>query len=354
MSDSSLRARLREPAAWLVGFVILLLIPFTQGGYTVSQVTLALVYAIAILGLNLPVGFAGQISLGQGAFFGVGAYSTLILTTKAHLPLLTTIPIAGLICFALGYMFGLPARRLRGLYLALVTLAISVALPELVVKFTGLTGGAAGLAMGNLPSAWGGLSQIQYIYLLAAGVAFMLAIVARNLIRSDVGRVARAIRDREISALCTGIDVGTVKVRLLAWSAMYAGIAGALYAITIGFVSPESFPLMLSITLLAGCVVGGLESVPGAVLGGLFIVYVPVEAEKVSQALTSVTYGVVIILTLYLLPQGLASLPKRLWSLAHAASERAGIKRGEPAVEPAPMRSADGGTSADASVPADS
>ena len=313
--------------------VVVLLIPFLFGPYRVGQFTLVLAYAVAVLGLNLLVGYNGQISLGHGAFFALGAYTAALLIEKASVPYLLTLPAAGLVCFVAGYLFGVPALRLHGLYLALVTLGLAIAMPQLIKRFDELTEGTQGLVVEQPTSpSWLPLEDDQFLYLLALAVAALMFLLAWNLTRGQLGRAIKAVRDGEIPASTLGVNLAATKTRVFALSAAYAGVAGALYVFAIGFVAPEAFTLTISFAFLAAIVVGGLATISGAVLGALFIEFVPVYASDVNDALTGVIYGGVLIAFMWVLPGGAASLPRRLRELM--ARRRTGEER-EPTREPA-------------------
>jgi branched-chain amino acid transport system permease protein len=303
-----------------------LLVPFLFGPYRVGQFTLVLVYAVAVLGLNLLVGYSGQISLGHGAFFALGAYTAALLIEKASIPYLLSVPAAGALCFAAGFLFGVPALRLHGLYLALVTLGLAIALPQLIKRFDGLTEGTQGLTV-EQPTApgWLPLEDDQFLYLLCLVLAAVMFLLAWNLMRGQVGRAVKAVRDREIAASTLGVNLAGAKTRAFAISAGYAGVAGAMYVFAIGFVAPEAFTLTVSFAFLAAIVVGGLATISGALFGALFIEFVPVYASDVDVALTGVIYGGVLIAFMWVLPEGAAGLPRRLRSL--------GARRREPQEE---------------------
>jgi branched-chain amino acid transport system permease protein len=288
-------------------------IPFFFGPYRVSQFTLVLVYAIAVLGLNLLVGYSGQISLGHGAFFCLGAYTGAILLDRTSIPHLLTVPAAGIVCFAAGLALGLPALRLRGLYLALVTLAIAIATPVLIKKFDGLTGGSQGLTVPQpKPASWSGLADDQNLYFISLIVALPLFWFASGLVRRGTGRALIAMRDDETSARTMGVNLATFKTRAFGLSAAYAGIAGALFTFANGFVAPESFTLTVSFAFLAAIVVGGLATVGGAVFGALFIVFVPVWSSDVDEALSGVIYGATLIACMYVFRGGIMGLLRRV------------------------------------------
>jgi len=312
------RGSSRHLAVRLIGWgallVVLVSLPFFNQSYTVGQLTYVLAYAIAVLGLNLLVGYSGQISLGHGAFFAIGAYTAAVLIDKAGVPYLVAIPAAGLVTLVAGLVFAVPALRLRGPYLALVTLGLALAVPALIKRFEGLTGGTQGLTI-SAPSApgWlGFLEDDQFLYLLTLVVAVALFVLAANLVRGQVGRALIALRDNEIAAETMGVNLARTKAATFGVSSAYAGVAGAMYAFALGIVAPEAFPLALSFGFLAAIVVGGLATVSGAVFGALFIVYVPVYAGDVNEALTGVIYGATLIIFIYLLPGGIAGLGRGL------------------------------------------
>jgi branched-chain amino acid transport system permease protein len=309
------RARFAMPTRRRLGLAALLtlacLLPFVLSSYQTFQLTMVLVYAIALLGLNILTGFNGQISLGHGAFYAIGAYTTAILIDQSLMPYWATIPIAGLVCFAVGFLFGLPATRLTGLYLALATFALAVATPQLL-KYHGFehwTGGSQGIIL-DKPSAPGflPLSGDQWLYFVCLIVTVPMFGMGRNLLHGRTGRALVAIRDHPIAAASMGIDTGFYKSMTFGVSALYTGIAGALGALAAGFVSPDSFVLFLSITLLVGMVVGGVGSIAGAFFGAAFIEFVPNVADQISKAAPWAIYGVFLIGIMYLMPSGIAGL----------------------------------------------
>jgi branched-chain amino acid transport system permease protein len=314
----------RKRALLIAGLAaVAVAIPFLFGPYRVGQFTLVLVYAVAVLGLNLLVGYSGQISLGHGAFFALGAYTAALLIEKASVPYLLTVPAAGALCFAAGFLFGVPALRLHGLYLALVTLGLAIALPQLIKRFDGLTEGTQGLTV-EQPTApgWLPIADDQFLYLLCLAVTALMFLFAWNMMRGQLGRAVKAVRDGEIAASTLGVNLAATKTLVFAVSAGYAGVGGALYVFAIGFVAPEAFTLTISFAFLAAIVVGGLATISGALFGALFIEFVPVYASDVNVALTGVIYGGVLIAFMWVLPEGAAGLPRRLRGLAARRRER--------------------------------
>jgi branched-chain amino acid transport system permease protein len=302
-------------AAWGVLLVLAVVLPFFFNSYRVGQFTQAMALGIAVLGLNLLVGYSGQISLGHGAFFALGAYTSAISIVDLDVPYLLTLPLAGAVCAVAGFLLGLPALRLRGLYLALVTLGVAIATPQVIKRADGLTGGTQGLTIDKITApAWSGLADDQWLYFVTLVVTAVMFVLAAFLVRGRVGRALVAIRDNEIAARTMGVDLARFKIGAFAVSAMYAGVGGALFTISIGFLAPESFPLALSFAFLAAIVVGGLATIAGALFGALFIEFVPVYAADVDEALAGVIYGGVLILFMYLLPGGVMGLIRRISS----------------------------------------
>jgi branched-chain amino acid transport system permease protein len=284
-------------------------LPFVVSNYRVFQFTLVLVYAIALLGLNMLTGFNGQISLGHGAFYAIGAYTAAILMDKFGVPYWLTLPIAGAVCAGAGFLFGLPALRLEGLYLSLATFALGVALPQ-ILKYKGIetwTGGAQGIVI-TKPDApeWTGLSQDQWLYFVSLAVMLLMFWLGWNLLRGRIGRAMVAIRDQPTAARAMGVDTAMVKSLTFGVSALYTGVAGALGAIAIQFVAPDSFSIFLSISLVVGIVIGGLASISGAIWGALFIQFIPNVADQISKAAPWAIYGIFLIVFMYVMPTGVA------------------------------------------------
>jgi len=299
----------RKLVALAIAFALACALPFFLGNYRVFQLTLVLAYAIALLGLNMLTGYNGQISLGHGAFYAIGAYTAAILMDKLGMPYWATIPIAGAVCFVVGFLFGLPALRLEGLYLALATFALGVAMPQ-ILKHEGLahwTGGSQGVVIVKPEApAWTGLSQDQWLYFFTLAWVVVFFVVAWNLLRGRIGRAMVAIRDQPIAAQAMGVNTSLVKSLTFGVSALYTGAAGALGAIAVQFVAPDSFGIFLSITLLVGVVIGGLASISGAFFGAVFIQFIPNIADHISKAAPWAIYGVVLIAFMYAMPTGVA------------------------------------------------
>jgi branched-chain amino acid transport system permease protein len=293
--------------------VIAALLPLAAKNFILFQLTLAMVYGIAILGLCLLTGINGQFSLGHSAFFALGAYTAAIMMDRFGINYLWTLPVAGIVCLVFGFLFGVPALRLHGIYLALATFSLAVATPQILksAPLEPLTGGVQGIVILKPDAPFGlPLSPDQWLYYLTLVVVVVMFAAAGNLVSSRTGRALVAIRDNPIAARAMGIDISLYKSLTFGVSAFYTGVAGALGAIVIQFVAPDSFTFAFAIALFVGLVVGGVSSIPGALFGGLFVLFVPNIAEHFSKGLAGAIYGLILILVIYLMPSGAAGLVK--------------------------------------------
>ena len=296
-------------------------LPFFISNYSVFQFSMVLSYAIALVGLNILTGYSGQISLGHGAFLAIGAYTTAILMDRYEMPYWATLPISGAICLVVGFLFGLPALRLEGHYLALATFALAVALPQLL-KFKHLeewTGGVQGIVImkPDAPiTSFAGLSinSDRWLYFFSLLVALIMFLLAWNLLRGRIGRALMAIRDQPIAAASMGINTPYYKSLAFGVSALYTGVAGSLSAILVAFVAPDSFTVFLSITLLVGMVIGGVATLPGAIFGAAFVQFIPNVADQISKAAPWAIYGVLLIGFMYVMPSGIYGAVRLAWS----------------------------------------
>ncbi len=312
MSETrSARGRLAIGAALIAALVL----PLLLRNFIVFQLTLVMIYSIAILGLNLLTGLNGQFSLGHSAFYAIGAYTAAIMMDRWDIAYYWTLPVAGVACFVFGFLFGLPALRLEGVYLALATFALAVAMPQLL-KSSPLepwTGGVQGIVIlkpdppPGLP-----LNADQWLYYFTLAVLIVLFAAAHNLVHSRTGRALQAIREHPIAARLMGVNTARYKSLAFGVSALYTGIAGALGAIAVQFVAPDSFTFLLSVSLLVGLVVGGVGSIGGSIVGGLFVLFVPNLAEQVSKGLAGAVYGAILLLVIYVMPSGAAGFVRFL------------------------------------------
>ena len=295
-------------------------LPFFLSNYTTFQMTMVLVYAIALLGLNILTGYNGQISLGHGAFYAIGAYATAVLMDKFGWPYWATLPVAAAVCLVAGFLFGLPALRLEGPYLALATFALAVALPQLL-KYKHLeawTGGVQGIVITKPESPVATLfgqtmNGDRLLYLFTLAVTVVMFVIGWNLLRGRIGRALIAIRDQPVAASSMGIDNAMYKSLAFGVSAMFTGVAGALGAIAVAFVAPDSFTVFLSLSLMVGMVVGGLASIWGALFGALVVQFVPNVADHISKAAPGAIYGAMLILFMYVMPTGIVGAIRLGW-----------------------------------------
>jgi len=314
--------------SWIIAVLVLLaaIVPaavFTD--YHLFQMTMVVVYAIAILGLALLTGFNGQISLGHGAFYAIGAYTTAILMSSWNVPYWATLPISAVVCAIVGFLLGLPALRLGGLYLALTTFALAVAIPQILKykAFEDWTGGVQGLVIDKPEAPFGlTLSPDQWLYLFTLAVAVVLYVIAWNIVRGRIGRAMMAIRDHAMAAEAMGVNLAMVKTRAFALSAMFTGLAGSLGAIAVQFVAPDSFGVTVSIFLFVGLIVGGVSSIGGTLIGAAFVEFVPNLADKVSKAAPGAVYGVILIAVMFLMPAGAGGFLYAMWRRLFRARAR--------------------------------
>jgi branched-chain amino acid transport system permease protein len=301
-------------AVFGVGVLVLIVLPFILSDFRTVQLATVGAYFIAILGLDILTGHSGQISLGHGAFMAVGGYTTAILMANHGVQDVWTIPIAAGVAGGIGLLAGIPALRLSGFYLALATFGIAVVFPTILKKFDHFTGGSTGITLFGKPTQTGngvgiwGMTNNQWLYALTWTVGVVLFVFAWWLLDSRFGRSLRAVRDSELAAAASGVNRSAYKVVAFGLSAAFAGVGGALLAINIAYVSPDTFPITLSLYLLVGCVVGFFGSIWGAALGALLIQFLPdivgavphVNAKQAGP--TTFVFGMVLIVLMLLLP----------------------------------------------------
>ncbi len=311
----SVTARSARAAGLLLLLAAACALPFLVSGFRLFQFTQVFIYAMALLGLNILTGYNGQISLGHGAFYALGAYTTAILIDKAGMHYALTIPVAGVLCLVVGFLFGIPALRLEGLYLALATFSLALAIPQILKYFEHWTGGSQGIVLSKPKAPWGlPLTRDQWLYYLTLAVLIVLFVLGRNLLHGRVGRALVAIRDNPIAAEAMGINSALYKSLAFGVSAAYTGVAGALSGVAIAFVAPDTFNVFLSITFLVGIVIGGLASISGAIFGALFIQFVPNWAQDISKAAPWAIYGIFLIVFMYVMPHGISGSLRLAWS----------------------------------------
>ena len=311
--------------------VVFALLPIPLSEFRTVQMATVGAYVVAILGLDVLTGHSGQISLGHGAFMAVGGYTTAILMANHGVQDLWTIPIAAAVAGGIGLLAGIPALRLSGLYLALATFGIAVVLPTILKKFDHFTGGSTGITLFGKPTQTGhgagvwGMTNNEWLYALTWSIAGVLFLVAWALLDSRFGRSLRAVRDSELAAAASGVNRAAYKVGAFGVSAAFAGVAGSLLAINVAYVSPDTFPIQLSLYLLVGAVVGFYGSIWGAVLGALLIQFLSdivgliphVDTKQAGP--TTFFFGLVLVVLMLVLPlvlRGAAMLANRGYSRA--------------------------------------
>ena len=346
-------------AAFTAFVVLVAVLPSFISDFKARDYSYVAIYLVALLGLNILTGYTGQISLGHGAFMAIGGYTTAILMAgneqfggpvSGGLNDVWTLPIAGLVAGLVGLAFGFPALRLSGLYLALATFAIAVAMPSTVKRFDEFSGGGTGIQLFGLPELTGSnavvgedplkpatfeflgftFTQNDWMYYLAWSIALVAFAVAWLILRGRTGRALRAVRDSETAAVSSGVSLARYKTLAFGVSAAYAGVAGGLFVIASAFVNPDLFPVALSIFLLVGVVIGGLGGLSGMVFGAIFVAFIQLwaQGEDLGSLLpdriieetkkpggASIVYGVVLILLMFVLPNGVGGLFRRIGQL---------------------------------------
>ncbi len=292
---------------------LLLAAPWWAGDYVMTQLHFVLIYSIVGFGLMLLTGFTGQISLGHAAFLAVGAYTEALLQAQG-MPFVVSITSAALLSAAVGIIVGLPALRLKGIYLAIATLAFNVIVEEITARWHSLTGGNEGMLVKAVRVMGYALETDAQFYYLCLALTVICALACINLLRSPTGRAFIAIRDSEISASCMGVNLAKYKTMAFAISAALTGVGGALYAHKVGFISPEQFGLFQSIELITIVILGGVGFLHGAVLGAAFIIVLPqlisiakgwLPEGTAPSGLQAVVFGLVLILFIIFEPLGL-------------------------------------------------
>ena len=317
-------------------------IPLITDSFQTFQFANVAAFVIAIIGLNLLTGYSGQISLGNGAFMAVGGYTTALMAHRLGAPYALTIPLGGLLAGVFGFLIGIPALRLHGIYLALATFALALAVTPVLNNFDTFTGGHAGVHLKPVTPPPGiDLSSEQWLYFVFWAIAGVLFIPARLLLRSRTGRAWMSIRDSETAARANGVNIAFYKTLAFGVSAFYAGIAGSLQIINTTYINPDIYTLGLSLSLLIGLVIGGLGSIWGPVLGGLLVVWLPYFAEKASGinigpvsfgGKPDIGFGLLLIIIVFLAPDGLAGLFRR--GMSRYRRVRGRFRDQEPVPEP--------------------
>jgi len=300
-------------ACFLVAAAVVVLLPFELDGYHEGLAAKVAIFFIAVLGLNILTGYTGQISIGHGAFMAIGGYTTVIMSHDHHTNLLLTLPLAFVIAFGFGVIVGIPALRFSGVYLALVTFAFAVSVPQFALKFSTFLGGSTGIQTATAPGH-------LWLYVVSWSCAGILFLVAWLVLRGRTGRAFRSIRDSEIAATASGVTLPIYKTLAFGISAAFAGVAGSLFVLaTNGFAQPNEFGVFLSLELLVGAAVAGFGSLWGVLVGAIFIALLPTVSADVpligSAHGQDVVFGLIVIGVMLLLPTGFAGLLQRLRTL---------------------------------------
>jgi len=300
-------------SALLALLAFLALLPVLAPGYFLYTASLVAVHVVIAVGLNLLVGYTGQISLGHAGFVAVGAYAAGVLATRLHVPWPGAMLGGGIAAAFFGFLVGIPALRLTGPYLTIATLGFGIAVNQVLTNWEQLSGGRTGLFLPKLAIA-GVRLRDHHIYYLFAGLAAALVWIATNLVRSHVGRAFVAIRDSDIAAEVMGVNLTVYKTLAFAVSAFYAGIGGAMLAYLLGYLEPQLFTLFESIYYFSMIVIGGLGTIPGSILGAILLTILPQQLAGLKQYLPLV-YGATIVLVMAVEPLGIYGrwLRIKLW-----------------------------------------
>ena len=304
--------------------VVLAILPLTQSPYVNRQLSLMAVFAVAIVGLNLVMGYAGQVSLGQSAFLGVGAYIAAYGVVEGW-PIPVIFVLCAVVPAAVGLLVALAAARLRGIALAMVTIALPIIGVPLAKRLREFTGGAQGTTVSWLRAPdWSGLDHDQWRYYVVVVIAVLMFLIARNLVKGKMGRAFRIIKENEAVAIAMGISPYRYKVMAFTIASMFGGVAGFLYLGIVQYTSPETLNFHASINMVAAMVIGGSASIFGSILGAIYYMLVPVLANEVDPQATALVSGLVLLAVLFLLPGGLVSLPRRITQVVRTLRRRAG------------------------------
>jgi branched-chain amino acid transport system permease protein len=312
-AGASRRLRLYALASAVALAVIAFAAPSFLQEYVVYQLTLALAYGLACIGLNVLTGYTGLVSLGQSFFFAAGAYVTSWLVVRHDLNFLVALPVTMIITFVLGLVLALPVVRLSGFSLGLVTLGIGFACTPLARRAVPITGGNRGLTMPALASpGFPTLPFGTFVYYCTVALVVVTVVLLLGIVRHRVGRSMIAVRDYEDSAVAIGVNATWTKAQAFAISSCLAGAGGWVYALAVGYVAPTSFSFILSVYLVAGIVLGGTASIAGSIIGGFIVEFIPPLASDINQGAASLVLGLVLIVVMAFIPGGLMGLLGRL------------------------------------------
>jgi branched-chain amino acid transport system permease protein len=293
---------------WSAALIVLLLLPLFLGKYSVFLLSMLAIYALVSLGLNLLMGYTGQIAAGHAGFLAIGAYVTAIVTANLEwLPCPITLLLAGTISGLIGFLLGIPILRLKGFYIAMATLAFGVVISEIILQWSSVTGGDDGF---SVPTARIGSfvfdSDLKLFYLIIP-VTIIMTLLARNLVNGYVGRAFIALRESEVAAQTIGVDLAKYKTVAFAISAFYTGVAGGLFAFLITFLSPDAFTIELSIDFIAMIVIGGMGSILGSIIGAVILTGMQQVLAGLMD-LQILIFGLSLIVFMIFMPRGIVGM----------------------------------------------
>lgn len=301
----------------IIILICLLILPFFLSRFATYSLNIIAIFAIVAVGLDMLLGFTGQVSLCHAAFFAIGGYSYIILASHFHLNFFINLLSAGLITACSGLIVGVPALRLIGIYLAIATMGFGFIVEQILLEWSSLTGGANGISIEPLTIFTYPIDSDCKFYFIIITIMVGMVLVARNIIQSNTGRSFKALMDSEVSAATSGINVAKYKIVAFTISSFYAGIGGALYAQYQGFISPENYNIMLSIDFIVMIVVGGMGTIFGAIVGAGFVMFLPellttvktllpgMLRDEVAFLFYSVIYGLLMLLFILFIPSGI-------------------------------------------------
>jgi branched-chain amino acid transport system permease protein len=292
-------------------FALLLIVPQFLDSYLIYLINLTFIHIILAVGLNLLTGCSGQVSLGHAGFYAIGAYTSALLIIKLKIPFWFSMPLGGVSAALVGFAIGIPALRLTGFYLALVTLGFNEIVHLVSVHWDGLTQGTRGLMLPKVsigPYDFGSDYSFYYIILF---ITLFLLWVARNLMRTKTGRALIAIRESEIACQCIGMNIAKYKVVAFALSAFYAGVAGGIYGSWVSYISPDNFGLIESFLYIMMVIIGGMGSLIGSVIGAILFTFLP-ELLRSFEDVQDVIYGFLLLIFIIFMPDGIYGIILKL------------------------------------------
>jgi len=303
----------KEQIALILACLILAACPFFVAKYTLFILSLFAIYTLVSVGLNLLMGYTGQIAAGHAGFLAIGAYFTTLMSLRVEwVPFIVVLPMAGVFTAIIGFLLGIPTLRLKGFYIAMATLAFGVVVSEVILQWSSLTGGDDGLSVPRAVIFGFAFDSYQKLFYLIMAITVLMIIGAINLVRTRVGRAFIAIRESEIAAQTMGIDLARYKTIAFAISAFYTGIAGGLFALLIRYISPDSFTIELSIDFIAMIVIGGMGSILGSIIGAVILTGMQ-QLLSGLQELQVLIFGLSLIVFMIFMPNGISGMLELLW-----------------------------------------